>query len=162
MRQELPGSNSTLFQPRCESASRYNPEAAAKSADKERAKESEFARLTSEQRKKIMEKRAAIRAAANEQGEQANTEKAIRALEVRIRNLELGIAKTEAEIDGLQERASRCEADAHYTVERRMSDGTVQTDSRINKSKVNKAAYYLKRAAREQLKIDEADSLGTR
>ena len=94
MRQELPGSNSTLFQPRCESASRYNPEAAAKSADKERAKESEFARLTSEQRKKIMEKRAAIRAAANEQGEQANTEKAIRALEVRIRNLELGIAKT--------------------------------------------------------------------
>ncbi|MFP6859371.1 MAG: hypothetical protein VCA73_18980 [Roseibacillus sp.] len=148
MRQELPGSNSTLFQPRCESASRYNPEAAAKSADKERAKESEFARLTSEQRKKIMEKRAAIRAAANEQGEQANTEKAIRALEVRIRNLELGIAKTEA--------------DAHYTVERRMSDGTVQTESRINKSKVNKAAYYRKRADREQLKIDEADSLVTR
>ena len=43
-----------------------------------------------------------------------------------------------------------------------MSDGTVQTESRINKSKVNKAAYYRKRADREQLKIDEADSLVTR
>lgn len=84
----------------------------------------------------------------------------ILALQSYIRRLNAGIAKTKDDIKARMARAQKVESTAHYTVQTRNEyTDRISTRSYTNQSKVHKAEFIRKMAARQAEKITQANQL---
>ncbi|WP_265594515.1 hypothetical protein [Haloferula sp. BvORR071] len=88
----------------------------------------------------------------------------IASLKAYIQRMERGITDARNEIQKSQERASKLRSDAEVIVTVTDSTGRSTTSTNTNRSKLNKAEYYDKRAKRFQDQIRQAELLiqGTR
>jgi hypothetical protein len=83
----------------------------------------------------------------------------IAALYSYISRLEAGIDKTNERIRDANDKAERYTASAQFSVPRYNSGGYYTDEKAENKSRLRRAEFQRKRAAREQAKIDEAQIL---
>lgn len=140
----------------------YNPKASVKAKEVAKGKEAELAKLTDEQRAKLVEKetkRQEARTALMAKQEKSKAASTIKDLEAKIRKMELGITQANAEAKGLLDRAARYRSQANYVVTRRDANGFVVTEQRVSKGKLKMADNFEHQAEQQNLKIRFAKDL---
>lgn len=140
----------------------YNPAASAKARENEKVRETELAKLTEEDRKKLMEKEAERRAARSvweKKEEKIKAAKTIKVLESKIRKLKLGTSQARADIEGLRGRANRYRSEATSVVSRTDRNGNIVSETRVSKGKLKMADNYDRKAEQERVKIDVAKDM---